>query len=251
VTDAVRTENTTRLTYEQLEFTVKQRDLTIEKQREHLRESENENQRLRLILKGMCLDTLVLKVTLSPEIFDRNTFDVVQMLVGHHAKAAFHEIEQRMGAPLQRLRDALLHINYLENHAHNRGLPFKSFERKNATHTPGPWTVGSFVNEPGVIPCRTLGLRSKDAVVALLMFGEVNDENAANAKLISAAPDMLAALQEISAMYQRAWDLVNGGLMMPPESIPRFEDAHKAVRVAISKAISDGADPLLDGDDIA
>lgn len=115
---------------EELEFRLGQRERTIEGQRKRILELEDEKQQLRFILKGMCLDTLVLKVTISPEIFDQKSVEVVQHLVRHHAKAAAHEIEQKMGAPLQRLRDALLHINYLENHAASRGLPFSPFGLK-------------------------------------------------------------------------------------------------------------------------
>lgn len=109
--------------------------------------------------------------------------------------------------------------------------------------SPGPWRVDG----AGIKAM----IRAEDATIVALRHrlpGVVND---ANMKLIAAAPDMLAALQEISAMYQRTWDLVDGGLTMGPDSIPRFEDAHKAVRIAISKAISDGKDPLLDGDDFS
>lgn len=101
--------------------------------------------------------------------------------------------------------------------------------------TPGPWkfdgNCAGYIDADGV-----------DGHIARVYA-------VADAKLVAAAPEMLAALQEISNMYQRAWDCVNGDLLMMSTSIPRFEAAHKAVRIAISKAIADGEDPLLDGDD--
>lgn len=41
------------------------------------------------------------------------------------------------------------------------------------------------------------------------------------------------ALADLSNMYSHAWDLVDGGLMMMPDSIPKFEDAHAAARKAL------------------
>jgi hypothetical protein len=122
--------DTVKPTYEELEFMLGQRDNVIASSRKRIRELEDEKQQLRFILKGMCLDTLELRVTISPDIFDQKGLDAVQYMVRNHAKAAAHEIEQKMGAPLQRLRDALLHINYLENHATRHALPFSPFGLK-------------------------------------------------------------------------------------------------------------------------
>lgn len=47
---------------------------------------------------------------------------------------------------------------------------------------------------------------------------------------------LLAALKELDAMYAHCWDLVDGGLTIMPPSIPRFEAAHFAARVAIRRA---------------
>lgn len=47
------------------------------------------------------------------------------------------------------------------------------------------------------------------------------------------------ALKDITKMYSHAWDLVNGGLMMMPDSIPQFEKAHEKVEKALA-AISLG-----------
>lgn len=52
----------------------------------------------------------------------------------------------------------------------------------------------------------------------------------------SAAPDMLEALKELSAMYSHAWDAEGGALVMLPPSVARFEAAHEKAQIAIAKA---------------
>lgn len=42
-----------------------------------------------------------------------------------------------------------------------------------------------------------------------------------------------SALEGLSNMYSYAWDLADGGLMMMPDSIPKFEAAHAAARTAL------------------
>ena len=44
------------------------------------------------------------------------------------------------------------------------------------------------------------------------------------------------ALRELSAMYSHAWDAVDGSLLMLPESIPRFEAAHRAAEAALKES---------------
>lgn len=101
---------------------------SLEKQRNEarreLKDSSAELRCVRLILAGLCDEKLELKVTLSPAIFDQHSVDAVQYLVKHHAKEAAHMIEQKIGGPLRRLQEALMHIHYLENHALHNGLLF-------------------------------------------------------------------------------------------------------------------------------
>ena len=85
-----------------------------------------------------------------------------------------------------------------------------------AAHTPGPWSVGGpteFVNQVRIEPC--IG-------VAYGAGGEV----VANARLIAAAPDLLAALQ-------KALD----HCILPASSISAAE---AEARAAIAKATGDG-----------
>ena len=41
------------------------------------------------------------------------------------------------------------------------------------------------------------------------------------------------ALQELSEMYVHAWDLVDGGLFMSPNSVKKFEAAHAKAAAAL------------------
>lgn len=84
-----------------------------------------DNKRLRLLLRGITDEHFHLNVTIDPSIFvTKDTLDAVQYLVKHHAKVTAHELEQKLGGPLRRLQEALMHIHYLENHARSRGLQF-------------------------------------------------------------------------------------------------------------------------------
>jgi hypothetical protein len=53
--------------------------------------------------------------------------------------------------------------------------------------------------------------------------GEVNEE-------------LLSALEALSQMYVHAWDEVGGGLVMMPESVAKFEEAHAKAAAAIQRA---------------
>lgn len=64
-----------------------------------------------------------------------------------------------------------------------------------AQHTPGPWRVveydnGAYILPPGDLPCVT--------AVAIKGVGRNYDEAEANARLIVAAPDLLAVLERIA-----------------------------------------------------
>ena len=98
--------------------------------RRKLQESNRECRNLRLILRGMSDEHFHLKVTISPEIFNANIVDAIQVMLQQYAGQTAYAIEQKMGAPLEHLREALLHIYYLEAHASSQGLPFKAFSWK-------------------------------------------------------------------------------------------------------------------------
>lgn len=117
-------------TYEQLEFMVGDRDRQLEKTREALRAKEEDVRRLRLILRGMVSEHFHLNVTLSPEIFTKNSFDAVQAILNNYAGRTVGEIDAKLGGPLRLLQEALMHIHYIENHARANNVSFTPFERR-------------------------------------------------------------------------------------------------------------------------
>lgn len=68
-------------------------------------------------------------------------------------------------------------------------------------------------------------------------WGRCHTPNEADARLIAAAPELLAALNELASMYGSTWDRVDGALMMMDTGVERFEKAHQLAQDAIAKAI--------------
>lgn len=97
-------------------------------------------------------------------------------------------------------------------------------------HTPGPWVeagYGDYNDYDG--NCRVILGEGGDIRTAIVL-GFDNDRNRANARLIAAAPDLLAALKGLSEAYCRA-----GSALSRDE---RHEDRMRliAARAAIDKA---------------
>lgn len=92
-------------------------------------------------------------------------------------------------------------------------------------HTAGPWRVDSTFTRHAI--------KSPSHDIALVAL---SPQHEANACLISAAPDLLQALEELDAMYARAWDTTDGGLHFSAESVAKFEAAHEKASAAIAKA---------------
>lgn len=121
-------------------------------------------------------------------------------------------------------------------------------------HTPGPW----FADDKGNIWRRDPadlyengGTVAGDMALAVASKGWYGEGSVgypveANARLISAAPELLEAGAEFSALYGRLWDMVDGCGYLSPDSIKAYDAAHEKLRAAISKAR--GAS--LDTDDV-
>ena len=94
-----------------------------------------------------------------------------------------------------------------------------------AEHTPGPWTTSR-----GDLGLLRLNARPSERgrTLHLATFAEASDDDA---RLIAAAPDLLAALEELQAWVDKASDL---GVPLHLES-PVCADA----RAAIAKAKGD------------
>ena len=89
------------------------------------------------------------------------------------------------------------------------------------THTPGPWEIGRSYSTTHATPVRAKGenLAWVCGLDSPLKFSEA--ETRANARLISAAPDLLAALEAVADYWQ-------GG------DVPA--DIDTAMRAALKKA---------------
>ena len=110
-------------------------------------------------------------------------------------------------------------------------------ENQSTRHTPGPWRKRDhgFIYAPDGEHFETLVAR----------VGAFHDEEllpfsrerwTADAHLIAAAPELLAALRAMEAMYTHAWDRTDGGLLMMPGSVERFDAACEKARATIAKA---------------
>lgn len=100
--------------------------------------------------------------------------------------------------------------------------------KEKSTHTPGPWNIKAELN--------VMGYRGGSEATVATCGGystnrdaeRVHEENIANARLISVAPDMLAVLSEV-----KAWYLSQAKAKMPVELC-------YALDAAIAKASGEG-----------
>ena len=89
-------------------------------------------------------------------------------------------------------------------------------------HTPGPWINHGRIPQNGGLPHSSVGAKTLLARVYSEAYGDIKQE-AANARLIAAAPDLLEALNAM---------LTHMGMDEDEWSKPTFEQA----RAAIAKA---------------
>lgn len=75
-------------------------------------------------------------------------------------------------------------------------------------HTPGPWTVGTRITDDNTLPIESGGKASPLAYVAPRPF--YDDTQAANARLIAAAPDLLNHLEGLQEMLAELGEELNG-----------------------------------------
>jgi hypothetical protein len=112
----------------------------------------------------------------------------------------------------------------LENHVSTSAEQSREIHSSTSAHTPGPWEVNGTTIETIASPSVVIG-RAYDAEDSGGGV-ESNSEAEANARLIAAAPELLAALRGLVEDYEGAY----GG---------NDEDAPKALtdaRAAIAKA---------------
>ncbi len=84
------------------------------------------------------------------------------------------------------------------------GLPSGRVSRSDESHTPGPWRIFQTTGAP---PFYIIGIGREtgegitDGNTGLGVWGADSPEARANARLIAAAPDLLAALKEVTDAY--------------------------------------------------
>ena len=102
--------------------------------------------------------------------------------------------------------------------------------------TKGPWKTDPECGNESVIDAG--GFLIADCAI----FGPKADpaRNRANARLIAAAPDLLAALYELLAAEEGWSSTTPDGIEAYAASEKRFEDAKAAARAAISRATDGG-----------
>ena len=102
----------------------------------------------------------------------------------------------------------------------------QAITEQRAAHTPGPWIRGA----------RLLDVCAGASVVATVACASshpATEEQAhANARLIAAAPDLLAALEGIINLHGKACN----GLPFSENEIQEWTNAHYVARAAIRKA---------------
>ncbi len=94
------------------------------------------------------------------------------------------------------------------------------------THIPGPWHIGKRAADVAIY-----GPKGEE-VAEILGFFNDDDENKANARLISAAPDLLGAAQLLLSQYDSSTDFTMGGDLT--------NEPFLMAREAIAKAIGRG-----------
>ena len=104
-------------------------------------------------------------------------------------------------------------------------------------YTPGPWEATANLNDGPYGPSYTIR-KDKQTVIAGISGSALHrgaKQTAVNARLIAAAPDLLAALNAIKARIQGVWDhpdLIPFGAL----SVDMNDDIEGIANIAIAKA---------------
>lgn len=106
-----------------------------------------------------------------------------------------------------------------------------------APHTPGPWSISGL--DPNVVgPVRILVVDGADVPQqqAVARIVDRTDESLANARLIAAAPDLLACLRRMCGMYGAYSHRLAPLLAEDEGTVWTFERANSLALEAIAKA---------------
>lgn len=112
-----------------------------------------------------------------------------------------------------------------------------------AKHTPGPWTVGQEMNSerPGSVPVVALVRDSLEGKMHVAFVNGKAGEQEANARLIAAAPDLLAALKAAQGFIDA---VILWGQKQPrsvTEGMPGPYEVETTVAATIARATGGGA----------
>ena len=109
------------------------------------------------------------------------------------------------------------YVNESEAEAHEN-----SCESQQASHTPGPWVI-TMTGDESPTPC---GIRSENFVGQICYIPPQHESGAANARLIAAAPELLAALRDL---FDDWVTLVGEDLREENDGVKRIWDSCEAV----------------------
>lgn len=111
------------------------------------------------------------------------------------------------------------------------------------TFTPGPWEyvakISGSENHKGFFIRAEKATRNGKWALAEVQPGDEDGRlGEENAKLIAAAPVLLAACTEFSKLYGRLWDGadVAGSGYLSPESVVKYDEVHALMSAAIAAA---------------
>ena len=100
---------------------------------------------------------------------------------------------------------------------------------KETKHTPGPWDVQDVFEGRIPIDAPQKSTGYDGATEICLVSAEDDERQGANARLIAAAPDMLAALEKCVSLLNRIQESEDGPLPMP---WPEIQEAEAAISKA-------------------
>lgn len=108
-----------------------------------------------------------------------------------------------------------------------------------SNHTPGPWVFSDNTKLGWKTNPYSVSVKRKGHFTAVADIPNrkllTDEEKKANARLISAAPDLLEALKEITSDYAERFDLDD------PSTNPGIKSSIKLARAAIAKATGEQA----------
>lgn len=111
-------------------------------------------------------------------------------------------------------------------HPHHLKVTMTMKTEQRAAHTPGPW----FIDDNFIVPKESED-GSKNGAIADV-FGDDELQQAANARLISAAPELLAACEKLTGILERHEIVLPDGGRVEGKYLLALDSA----RAAISKA---------------